>query len=205
MRKQGSVFRKLGILVVVGLAVGSLAEFATAHFVRYGGSLTVTFRSADNVFKGRVSSPRDACERGRTVVVFRVAAGPDQKIGSARTDSVGRWRLTYNAPAGDYYAKVLRKDIGPGAHRHICRGVVTSSFAIPPRCGNGWVEEGEPCDDGNTVNGDGCDSNCQVEGLIAQLAAKEPAGGLKASCAAHGTAVVVKSGFRPSSAGRIPA
>lgn len=30
-------------------------------------------------------------------------------------------------------------------------------------CGNGIVEAGEQCDDGNTVNGDGCSSTCQNE------------------------------------------
>lgn len=29
-------------------------------------------------------------------------------------------------------------------------------------CGNGVREAGEPCDDGNAVEGDGCDSNCTV-------------------------------------------
>ena len=30
-------------------------------------------------------------------------------------------------------------------------------------CGNGIVEQGEQCDDGNRVSGDGCSSNCQLE------------------------------------------
>ncbi len=30
-------------------------------------------------------------------------------------------------------------------------------------CGNGIVEPGEQCDDGNTTNGDGCDATCHVE------------------------------------------
>ncbi len=30
-------------------------------------------------------------------------------------------------------------------------------------CGNGVVESGETCDDGNTVGGDGCDASCQTE------------------------------------------
>jgi cysteine-rich repeat protein len=30
-------------------------------------------------------------------------------------------------------------------------------------CGNGAVEPGEECDDGNNVNGDGCDKNCVLE------------------------------------------
>jgi len=32
-----------------------------------------------------------------------------------------------------------------------------------PVCGNGKVEAGEQCDDGNTVSGDGCSSTCQNE------------------------------------------
>ena len=30
-------------------------------------------------------------------------------------------------------------------------------------CGNGRIEPGEECDDGNTVSGDGCSASCQVE------------------------------------------
>ena len=33
----------------------------------------------------------------------------------------------------------------------------------PPECGNGMVETGEQCDDGNLVDGDGCDSQCFTE------------------------------------------
>jgi fibro-slime domain-containing protein len=31
------------------------------------------------------------------------------------------------------------------------------------QCGNGIVESGESCDDGNAVSGDGCSSTCQIE------------------------------------------
>lgn len=31
-------------------------------------------------------------------------------------------------------------------------------------CGNGVIDAGEECDDGNEVDGDGCDSNCTVTG-----------------------------------------
>jgi TonB family protein len=33
-------------------------------------------------------------------------------------------------------------------------------------CGNGTVEAGEQCDDGNTVGGDGCSSLCQTEPAV---------------------------------------
>ena len=32
-------------------------------------------------------------------------------------------------------------------------------------CGDGIIEAGEQCDDGNTVSGDGCSSTCQLEGI----------------------------------------
>jgi cysteine-rich repeat protein len=42
--------------------------------------------------------------------------------------------------------------------RNLCRAGVCTA----PRCGDGIVqaERGETCDDGNTVNGDGCSKNC---------------------------------------------
>jgi uncharacterized repeat protein (TIGR01451 family) len=33
----------------------------------------------------------------------------------------------------------------------------------PPECGNGVIEEGEQCDDGNNISGDGCSSICLIE------------------------------------------
>jgi len=38
-----------------------------------------------------------------------------------------------------------------------CSGITASV------CGNGVVEAGEQCDDSNTLDGDGCDSLCQIE------------------------------------------
>ena len=35
--------------------------------------------------------------------------------------------------------------------------------SIPVVCGNNTLEEGEECDDGNVINGDGCSSICEVE------------------------------------------
>jgi cysteine-rich repeat protein len=37
-----------------------------------------------------------------------------------------------------------------------------SDECVSPTCGNGKLEFGEACDDGNKVNGDGCNSTCQM-------------------------------------------
>src|SRR5919106_5819007 len=180
--RQGSFLRKLVVIVACGLAAACLAEAASAHTVRFGGTLTARFISETNVFKGRLTSSNERCETGRRVAVFRVRSGSDLRVASDRTDSLGRWQLVYNARAGDYYAKALRRDIGSGDHNHICRGIRTTTFEIPPRCGNGLIETGEACDDGNMASGDGCDSACQVEGPLAQLVAKEREAAPKAAC-----------------------
>jgi len=41
----------------------------------------------------------------------------------------------------------------------------SSELLIPSVCGNDIPERGEMCDDGNLIDGDGCDSVCQLEGL----------------------------------------
>ena len=36
----------------------------------------------------------------------------------------------------------------------------SSAYAV---CGNGVLDSGEACEDGNTTNGDGCDDTCAIE------------------------------------------
>ncbi|MDD2807167.1 MAG: SdrD B-like domain-containing protein [Patescibacteria group bacterium] len=38
-----------------------------------------------------------------------------------------------------------------------------------PVCGNGAVEQGEQCDDGNTTSGDGCSDLCQLESITTNI------------------------------------
>jgi len=45
---------------------------------------------------------------------------------------------------------------GPGA-------ITFNSVIIACRCGDGHVGCSEQCDDGNNINGDGCDQACRTE------------------------------------------
>ena len=54
---------------------------------------------------------------------------------------------------------------------------------VAPGCGNGVIEPGETCDDGNTTSGDGCSATCQIEGPCGTLSVADgtldgPAAGL---------------------------
>ncbi len=42
-------------------------------------------------------------------------------------------------------------------------GSPTATPAPPAVCGDGYIEPGEECDDGNTINGDGCSAECRIE------------------------------------------
>jgi hypothetical protein len=45
---------------------------------------------------------------------------------------------------------------------------------VPPVCGDGVAEGGEECDDGGTMNGDGCSATCQLESVNPALCAGVP-------------------------------
>ncbi len=42
-------------------------------------------------------------------------------------------------------------------------------YNFPPVCGNGTLESEEECDDGNTVDGDGCSATCTIEEEISPV------------------------------------
>jgi cysteine-rich repeat protein len=73
-------------------------------------------------------------------------------------------------------AKVVGAAEDAGTITEACSSCIVSQFArrIPineqnfcgPHCGDRVVQAalGEACDDGNTINGDGCSDTCQIEG-----------------------------------------
>jgi cysteine-rich repeat protein len=85
----------------------------------------------------------------------------------ADTPNPGGEYKVWMTPVGDYDVTYER------THGFIPRFSKTDNYKVrfevimppppPPVCGNGVVEEGEQCDDGNTVDGDGCSANCTVE------------------------------------------
>ena len=79
-----------------------------------------------------------------------------EPIPETRTDFilglVGAESAVIDPLTGDF----LFSTFGGGNHVAIVRG-----FASP--CSNGQLDGTEECDDGNTVNGDGCSAQCKIE------------------------------------------
>ena len=65
----------------------------------------------------------------------------------------------FGADLGGATCQSLGDAGGPLACDHVCRFDRSGCF----RCGNGRVDPGEECDDGNTVSGDGCSATCTSE------------------------------------------
>jgi cysteine-rich repeat protein len=82
----------------------------------------------------------------------------------------GRTTLAGRGPAatGGQSGTTMATDAAPSMDTaHPSDAVPSAPDLAPdlrnPNCGNGWVDPGEECDDGNTLPGDGCDPSCMIE------------------------------------------
>src|SRR6185295_15808003 len=81
----------------------------------------------------------------------------------ADTPNPGGEYKAWATPVADYNGEFVNRFSKTDNFK--VRSEVTPPPPPPPTpcCGNGIVEEGEQCDDGNTASGDGCSSTCQTE------------------------------------------
>ena len=106
-------------LVVVAAIVGSFASVTVAGAAsdptrtksNVSSSVTIRWRRKHTAFKGRVRSADSNCISSRLVRVVKVRRGPDNRIGTAVTDSNGRWLLHDRRAHGRYYARVPSRGI----------------------------------------------------------------------------------------------
>ena len=72
---------------------------------------------------------------------------------------------TFCAPICGDGIKTKNEACDDGANNTGGYGKCTATCTLGPRCGDGvtQADQGETCDDGNLVNGDGCSSTCKTE------------------------------------------
>ena len=89
----------------------------------------------------------------------RYGAVPEAGLNDCSSESFSQFETcAFASPtAGTWYA--LARSVGGGGPYQ----VTATAFGQPPACGNGVIESGEGCDDGNTLAGDGCDALCRIE------------------------------------------
>lgn len=86
------------------------------------------------------------------------------------TNQTREFVLNVTAPTtpGTYDSRWRMRDFGAGTGQF---GAEATSSVVVTLCGNGVINPGESCDDGNWVNGDGCSDLCVREGRTVDLAA----------------------------------
>jgi len=124
----------------VGFAVGSVALRGCTIDILPGALV-------DNVAAGAVNT----IEVSDALTILAGA--------TVRADAAGTNTLRYRDPA---VVPVVLGSVVPAPAT-----VLTPTLRGCPLCGNTVVNQGETCDDGNVVSGDGCSADCQDEGCIA--------------------------------------
>ena len=133
--------RRLRLLLlgaVVTIWVVGFAGVAAAHSKSVASQHTMGFEPdvASDVFTDQISSTMVACERGRSVTLYRVvgnASVADDPVTTATTDSSGVWTKGFaQAQAGDYYAVTQKKVIRSRGHKHTCKPATTSVRSVAP-------------------------------------------------------------------------
>ena len=126
-----------------------------------GQSNLFTFRLDASAPTGLTTSDGDGACPGDTFMSLYLLAFDGSLIAIVDDDDSGIdrcARLVEQLDAGRYLLVVrgFDDDVVPAY-------TLTASFGVEPICGNGTIESGEQCDDGNDISGDGCADTCFVE------------------------------------------
>jgi hypothetical protein len=97
--------RRLALLNFV-LAL-TLLPAATAAGASYSTKVIVSLKTP--AFHGKLKSSKSACETNRTVKLFRKEAGPDELLGTDRSNAKAKWSIPIRLRPGTYYAKASAK------------------------------------------------------------------------------------------------
>ena len=89
----------------------------------------VTLAQADP-FHGKVVSRKVACERGRTVAVYRVEQGPDGLYGSTASDAQVKWSIPALMPNGKFYAVAKQRSIDAPGKTFVCKRAASPKVAF---------------------------------------------------------------------------
>ncbi len=89
----------------------------------------VTLAQADP-FHGKILSKKAACERGRTVEVYRVDPGPDGLYDRTRSDAQGRWAIPAGLPNGKFYAIAKQRSVDAPGKTLVCRRAASPKIAF---------------------------------------------------------------------------
>ena len=115
-------------LVVAALSAAAWTSGAGAA-ERVEVASRVTLAQADP-FNGEVISRKAACERGRTVEVYRVDPGPDGLYDRTTSDAQGAWSIPAGMPNGKFYAVAKQRSIDAPGKTIVCKRAISPRVAF---------------------------------------------------------------------------
>ncbi len=142
--KRGIIFFSLIILAVGLLFINSKSIKAQAS-QPIPGTITLAWTDASSNELGFYIERQSGA--GSFAQIAQVGANVQQYI-----DTTVQQLTTYQYRVASYNSQ------GQSAYSNIVQAT-TPAFV----CGNGILQNGEQCDDGNTLSGDGCSSTCTTE------------------------------------------
>jgi hypothetical protein len=126
--------KAVNLLVISSAAVILVTAPVSGHDSKTDSNVFIRSAAA-GVYRGKVLSPRDACERRRLVRVFHDSQ-PRFLIGTARTDADGAWEVVGpEPPTGEkiYAAMTPHTLRNNERHRHLCAGDRSPKVTYPKR------------------------------------------------------------------------
>ena len=148
-------FYHLDFRLTVDVSAGGAFDGA---FVATGNDLYVLDIAEESPVVLTVDDGLGACPGDSIMTLFRVANGVRQQV-AFNDDAIDLCsEIQATLAAGRYEIEVAGF-----AGRALPDYVLNVTFPEPPVCGDGVIDAGEACDDGNLVNGDGCDATCEIE------------------------------------------
>ena len=87
----------------------------------------VQFKFAKGAFVGKVDSSKGKCLNQRKIILFRKKNGNKKKLGAAKTNSKGKFKIGIGRPKdGKYFAQAKSQNVSGGT----CRGEKSAKIEI---------------------------------------------------------------------------
>ena len=117
-------------IALVGAALSAAAwTSGAAAAERVEVASRVTLAQAEP-FHGKVLSRKAACERGRTVEVYRVDPGPDGLYYRTTSDAQGAWSIPAGMPNGKFYAVAKQRSLDAPGKTLVCKRAMSPKVAF---------------------------------------------------------------------------
>lgn len=202
-------------LVDPNAAIPTYAAVASASTVtlqpNYNGSCAGTLKSRDAVY--RVDAPMSGLLTATVSPIGRFApAVYTQTTCGTQASQTGCSAGQVGVPVSTTVAVTMGQPLYVVVSANSTVSGPDGAFTLratiaPGTCGNGVLEGGETCDDGNVLPGDGCDATCKLETPIANtcaaaaaIALTEGTAGVFTGNVAYGTTALTNSqAFSPAS------